>query len=398
MRICKGWLLFALLVTASTSCGGTNDDTPEAAIDKIANAMIASILSGGPTIDKSLYAAPPTAEQSSNPVSPPPDSSSTATLGDGKDDGTKGMKVTIANSFTKDATGRGTISTTVTETDTGFKFLDYKATVAQPKISYRIPSYGLKALKPDGTGQAFVVVTVESSGAVTRTYTNVNPANNHQLVNFGSNPVPSGTASGTGAGKTEFVGDIILTRVNGKLVGKIGAQGTGASSSIYFSRDGGTAQSALAVGLSAIQVGSSAVAATGDLYVALGSDVPGGLTDAMPMASMMVTLSGAAAGQMVQGSVSGPWKDMGGMGGGMGPGVQSITASASFSHVLDAIDGLGDGTVELDPSLAAGFQVGDPRPNLDVSLSQDAFVAQDLVSAAYLGSFAMGQRSVVLLH
>jgi hypothetical protein len=379
-------------VTALAGCGdGTNPDTPEGAIDVLLEKYHASEASGAPMIDASLYAEPPSVEESSNPLAPPTDTSKTVTLGSGKNDGTKDMKITIANTFTKDAGGTGTLETTVVETDTGFKFLDFTATIAPPTFGYRIPRWVLSALKPDGTGQAFIVLTTHTSGSVTRSFTNVNPANGHKLIELGANPVPAMTASGRGEGTIEFAGEVVLTRVNGKLQALIGKSGANVDSHIVFGRDGEPAQAQPTITLGSLMVDAATGGMAPDLVIPIGTDAVGvGAAVAADAAvGFNVAIGGVNSGQIVQGQIAGAFA---------GDSPQFNSASYTFSGKLAGLDQVSDGKIQIDSGIAVSAFISDDVPRLDLSPSDQDFASFGLGQSVYLPSFANVAQNIVLMR
>jgi hypothetical protein len=311
------------------------------------------------------------------------------TLGQAEGDGTADLEVTVATTFSKNTEGTGTLTATVVETATGFEFLRYTATIQKPTLTYGVPTYGLDALAADGTGQAYILIKLVSQGSVTRTFTNANPDNGNTLINFGEETAPSGTASGSGSGTIEFMGEIVVAKTDGKLVARIGHGGSGTFSRIQFRREGGPALDDPDLTFSKLQVG---VLAVGSGYmVSVGGDFPAEThVAADATVDLTYAVTGVGEGLFVGAQVAGPFEM---------PMTFFEGPTGSFTGAMKGLGDVDDGRVQLTDATSVEISafLQEPGPMLEHSITSED-LPQDIVSSAYLGSFAFITRTVGVFH
>jgi hypothetical protein len=381
----------ASLIALGLSCGGSSGDSPDEAIDQLMVKLKANMLAGGPTLDDALFAAPPTDKLKVNPLADPPDSSKAFILATAKNDGTPGMSVTVSNTFTLDANKAGTLVTTVSETATGYKFLELTSTGPAPKVAYVVPSWGLKGLKADGTGNAFVIVTMDGTATHSRSFSNVNPANGNRLINFGEYAEPPATVRFTFAASTALFAHVVLAKNNGKLEALLGEATLAAPPSndpvtaSHLIHDGQPGEPMLSIDISGATVGGASLSGP-DLMVAVGGDFSGGAGDASPEVTFNVAFPGVAMDRRSSCSVTTTWDTQ----------VTQLGTGGSYDKTV-SLAGVNDGKVQLD--VAKVYCLSDEYyPLLATSMPRSAFATHGLSRTLYATNARETARFIFIVH
>jgi hypothetical protein len=392
------------------ACGGDDDggggNVDEQVDDAIADIMaqaIESVHSGNQFMDTAIFWDPPALDNPlrTNPAAYPADSSRTLEIGAQPADGTNGLEVTVANMFTPNADGTGTIKTTVVEEATGFTFLDLTAEIQRPTAEYRIPDWGLINLAEDGTGQAYVIFELSTSATVTRTFTNVNPDNDSELIDFSVFEVPSGTATASGDGLVSVVIELNLKREGGELIAKVGDDYSHSLGRVKFLREGGPAYTDHEMVLDSFEVGGVAVEGP-DYSVTLGSDFPG-RTGAAPDSevAISVTSTGGVEGAGKFGFFQGRAIEY--EPSTFGPFVPFFEDSATMTFPLKDLPGVDDGELQMVQVEFWAFR-NENSPMLVHSIGIDDLLLaklrapMDLIQSAHLISFSGATNGVAVFR
>lgn len=398
----------ALLALLAAGCGGgghTPSGTGNAAIDATFTALATSVLSGSQFLDPALTVTPSSVL---NPGRfPPPVTTTAVVLGRRASDGTTGVTVVATSTFALNLDESGTFTTRVTEAGTGFLFLEYDVIVSKPVISLRAGPLAFAGLKPDGTGQAIVVLRSATLGMSSRTFANTNPANGNSLVSFGSNPVPPATLSGAGSAFVDTLVEYAITRdaATSALVAKIvriPGSASNAADAVTFTRDGSPATEPLSVAFAVLALNGTPVDTRGDIELPIGNDAdPAGGFPPDARVTFTALVSGGVAvatGATLTCNVVGP----------VTPTAQTDSRTVDYAGAFAGLDKVNDGVIEFDKTLSLLAQSYDGSPVLDHSVdgafglpfrfpvnavSVNLKKVQKLSGALYVPSFAnLGAR------
>jgi hypothetical protein len=317
-------------------------------------------------------------------------------LGGALDDGTSADATVVVTTTPPTESGGNTITMTVSDTASGDVFLD--ATVVNDNgviVGFRLPPYGYDALAADGTGQAFIIASLDWLGSTSRTYVS-QTVGGLTLVDLAAFPaVADGLLQGTFARYEEYLVEYDIVDNAGELEAHV-VRTTQVAHGFGFRRSGLGAPNTTMVGqsFSQVDVGGFLADLTRDVVIPVG-------TDADPLSPFTDTTSLTVDFSVIGGVVSGDLASD--FGGAINPiPATNITTSVNYTGNLAAsVAEVNNGTIETDERVVmTTSSIEDSTPAGDVVHSVDALLAPfaDLEDLLYLTSQAEQESSLFIFR
>jgi hypothetical protein len=335
--------------------------TGNAAIDAQSQALVTSFLSGGSTLDPTLFTAAGVT-LSSNPLALGANVQPTdVVLGGSPNDGTaSNVTVTVTNTLNADKSQ--TVTVLVNEGGTGFQFLRVDETT-HFTITQRALPLGFSGLAADGTGLAFTLLRIAVADTASRTLANTSTSGGATFVNFGGNAAAAASATRTISGYEEFVLRWVISRNNnGTLTALIDDVSDLTAISLLSRRTGGPGATGVTQSITNLVVGGTLFGSTGDIVVPVGNDVRTGGVSPSAAITFTVTTGGGVTATGTSTVV----------GGGVTPsGVSTTTTVLNYNGTLNQpVSDVNDGTIEHDAGddVQVGTATQEFQPDLSHSV------------------------------
>jgi hypothetical protein len=287
--------------------------------------------------------------------------------------------------------GSHQVTVTIDDEATGHEFFTAIVLYDAPLIQFRAPPLGLANLAVDGTGQAFIVASIDYTGSITRAYAGTTPTA-ATLVDFsGLTSVPDGIRDGVFTAYEEYLIEYRIVLSGSALQARIVAVHPG-SRGAYFARTNGPPVGGITHNFTTLRIDSTNLSTNRDVEVPLG-------TDADPFSTFTAT-SAAQVDVLLGGGVTGgDWEtDITGV---LNPAHTTDTDSlVNYTGNLAATAAdVDDGTIQADEGLRVESRSREDASGGAVVHSLDDLIApfESLVDLLYLRTRS-DQQSALFLY
>ena len=380
--------------SGSSGSGGSTTPTNEAvaAIDATLPALTAELRAG-----TSPLATTATVGSVVNPLALPADSTQTVALGGRANDGTV-TAAQVRTQGSRQASGRETLTLTVTDTTTQVVQLELTFEVTRAEPTFSVPPLGLSDLSADGTGQAFVLVRYTYDGTLRREFEN--DRGGRTLIDYGgfSPPIATVVQSATFSGYLEYWVEYQLDRATS---GDLEARVVGfspASSSLIFARAGGPGAGAVIQTFDDLTVDGLSALGAGAPTAVVGPDHGSGAR-ASAGAQLVIEArhSGGVPGAVYRTRVTGA----------LTPPLTDTNGFATLHTAnLSGLTSVGDGRVQVDQTVRVRTQTDESPGSSPLDHALDGQLGPvspvlapwlaELEQVVYLANWARREQAVLL--